>query len=441
MKAEEEEQKAIGRLISSEIRERDYELFVILADRYGALPPELFCTSRNPGRLYENLIYASAALLQLWWKILWPHRKSVKEEAALLIQRVWRGCISRKTFKTIVQNEEKVKECVKRIFFKLQLSILMNWRSYANQSRKVKCFMRQMMQGMERKVFKTWKKESCHLRAARDQKVRVAVAKYLHKVLHNIFTRWSDYTRKMRKMKEMLSRHMAAIEHTCFNDWASYVKKIALNRLRLKGAIIIQKVFRGFLGRQIWESRHTSSTDACVSIQRIIRGHLARRKTNLKLRHQQKKLRKAARRIRRDYLRQKQAILVKQEGSRINRENIAMDNAGRTARDKFIKNVRSNFGMFLRGRRRRDVIADKNAVEARFLSLRDDYFAGKITLSSTENIKGSLVELAIKQVVAERVECARSSARCAFRKLHPKVTVSSTADFGEYNNNVCNLAQ
>ena len=33
------------------------------------------------------------------------------------------------------------------------------------------------MQGMERKVFKTWKKESCHLRAARDQKLRVAVAK------------------------------------------------------------------------------------------------------------------------------------------------------------------------------------------------------------------------------------------------------------------------
>ena len=101
-----------------------------------------------------------------------------------------------------------------------------------------------------------------------------------------------------------------------------------------------------------------------------------------------------------------------------------MDNAGRTARDKFIKNVRSKFGMFLRGRRRRDMIADKNAVEARFLSLRDDYFAGKITLSSTENIKGSLVELAIKQVVAERVECARSSARCAFRRTPSKVTVS-----------------
>ena len=137
MSAEEEEQKAIERLIVAESRERDYEIFIVLADRFGALPPELFCTSRQPGRLYENLIYASATLLQLWWKIIWPHRKVIKEVAARLLQKIWRGRQSRLVYRAMLYNEEKVKLCLRRLFFKLQIRVLVNWQSYARQCGKV----------------------------------------------------------------------------------------------------------------------------------------------------------------------------------------------------------------------------------------------------------------------------------------------------------------
>ena len=122
MNREEEEQRTVRMLIEAEEREQDYEKFSIFAGRFGPLEGELFCMTRRPGRLYEHLAYASATLMQIWWKIMWPHRKIVKENAARLLQRRWRGRQAREMFKYMRLNEDKVKLCIRRLFHKLQKS-------------------------------------------------------------------------------------------------------------------------------------------------------------------------------------------------------------------------------------------------------------------------------------------------------------------------------
>ena len=420
MSAEEEEQKAIERLIVAESRERDYEIFIVLADRFGALPPELFCTSRQPGRLYENLIYASATLLQLWWKIIWPHRKLIKEVAARLLQKIWRGRQSRLVYRAMLYNEEKVKLCLRRLFFKLQIRVLVNWQSYAQQCGKVKAFARRMMQGMEKHVFETWRAKATALRREREERVRLAIAKYFNRFKYKILHQWDDYTQKMKKMKAMLSRRMSALEHVFFSDWALYVKRIIRGRNRLKGALTIQRFGRGMIGRRKWDKRHQKYTLAVQSIQRIVRGHLGRRKTDIKLRNVQKRLRKAARRARRDQLRTMHEISAQKEGQRLKGEDVAMEKAADVAVETFMKNIRPRLFVVLKGKERRQMLSDKRQLNARFLFLESEYRAGKISVQRNKNVKSSLSQLAIQQLSAERGEAARKEARIMYRQQHPK---------------------
>merc|ERR1719230_497232 len=167
-----------------------------------------------------------------------------------------------------------------------------------------------MMQGMEKHVFETWRAKATALRREREERVRLAIAKYFNRFKYKILHQWDDYTQKMKKMKAMLSRRMSALEHVFFSDWALYVKRIIRGRNRLKGALTIQRFGRGMIGRHKWDKRHQKYTLAVQSIQRIVRGHLGRRKTDIKLRNVQKRLRKAARRARRDQLRTKHEISV-----------------------------------------------------------------------------------------------------------------------------------
>ena len=432
MTAEEEEHKAIERLISSETLEKDFEIFVLRADRYGALPAEMFCSTRNPGRLYENLIYASATLLQLWWKILWPHRKALKESAALLLQKIWRGRQCRIKFQKVLLNEEKVKAHMKKLIFRSQACAFFTWQLHVEQNKKIKYFMGQIMVGMKKNVFEKWSKACRFLCQERKHKLQRTIKNKLDKVKLRIFYAWNEYARKMIKMKEKLARHMSRIEHTCFFAWANSVRDTVVHKQQLKCAVTIQRVFRGFCGRNMWLSRHATFTNACTSIQKLRRGHLARRKAKLLLSYKRKRHRSVARNMRRSQLRLKQSLLLAKERERLNIENRVMDKAGRAAKSKFIKTIRSKFGVLLYGQRRQEILVDKNAVKKRVLCLRRESFAGKISIKIDHSDESSLIELAIKQIISERIQFARKKAKKSFRQVHPKINVTKVADFEEY---------
>ena len=78
----------VERMSVVEEREQDYEVFVILSERFGSMPPMSFCASSRPGRTYECILYKLACRIELWVKIWVPRRKAMKQEATVEIQRM-----------------------------------------------------------------------------------------------------------------------------------------------------------------------------------------------------------------------------------------------------------------------------------------------------------------------------------------------------------------
>ncbi len=121
------------------------------------------------------------------------------------------------------------------------------------------------------------------------------------RIQFKLFSHWSKYTRNVKKSKDFIQLRMGRKERACFTYWKRYVKvklmhkdniirrvqigwrdrkKERRRKLREKqerGAIDIQRVYRGYLERKrvggIKRER-----DAAVLIQKVFRGHMVRRK-------------------------------------------------------------------------------------------------------------------------------------------------------------------
>jgi hypothetical protein len=417
MMEEEEEQRAVARLIEAEEREADFEKFVILADRFGALDGELFCMSRRPGRLYENLAYASAVLIQIWWKIMWPHRKVVKEAAARLLQRVWRGKQARAMFKYMRLNEDKVRLCASRLFQRLQRHVMDKWREWAHQQVRVKRLMKRVMQGMEKHVMQLWREGALEAIEERNTKLRAAMHRYLNRKKFQVLHGWLGYTQQMLRLKAMMSRRMAAVEHQFFLEWAEYVHDVVWERKRLHGATTIERVGRGMLGRIKWKSRFRIYSTAVLSMQRIVRGHLGRRKFDVVLRLEQRKIRTLARQSRRELLRKELKENQEKEAKRLAKEVKRMEAAAGEAETAVIKEIKG--GTFSFGSN-----PAKKELKQKIMDVTSRYKYEKGKKPSSRKIR----EMAMAELVGEKREAAKVAARSAFRKKHPVVFESADAD-------------
>lgn len=97
-----------------------------------------------------------------------------------------------------------------------------------------------------------------------------------------------------------------------------------------------------------------------------------------------------------------------------------MDNAANIAVDSFMKNIRPRLFPVLRGKKRREMLADKHEVITRYAFLQNEYLGAKLHIPTGKNAKTYLRDLAIQQLASEKGESARKSARFAFRRRHPK---------------------
>jgi len=407
MNEEEQEQVALGRLVDAEERELDFEKFVILADRFGALGGEMFCTSRRPGRLYEHLVYASAVLLQIWWKICWPHRKKVKDAAARLVQRVWRGHHGRQTYKWKRLNEDKVQLCVRRIFQRLQIAVVQQWHGIASQQTRIKRLMKRIMQGMEKHVLEMWRDGAVALREEREEKLKSAMHRFINRAKFQVLYAWRDYAQKMNRVKSMLAHQFAALEHKVFVEWAEYVHDVVLDRVRLASAVTIQRVARGMLGRCRAKHRFEVYTMSCFHIQRIVRGHLGRRRHKMLRREKDRDVRRQARQLRREKLRGEVERKQKEEAERLVKEDRVASKAAEKVDSAFMKALSTtSFSL----KKNPSSIA-KGEVKARMKEL------GK----SSENAGSRLRQKAIEELRKEKRESAEQVARENFRRKHPCV--------------------
>lgn len=406
MQEEEEEQKAIARLIESEEREADYEKFVLLADRFGPLDGELFCMSRRPGRLYEHLTYASATLLQIWWKIMWPHRRVVKEEAALMLQRVYRGKLGRERYAVLRRYEDNVGVMLRRIMNRAIHLTFSKWHEYTLQRVGAKKLIRRIMNRLAADVFEMWHTNAREEIEERNAKLRVALARFTNKILYQSVRTWEEMYRSAQRVKAMMRRHLRGMKQHVFEEWRDNARDQKEQRRQVEAASFLQRIWRGHRGYVDFQRTYVRTTAACIQIGRIVRGHLGRRRVDAMKRAEQRRIRREARMLRREARR---AELE----DRWRRENERLADEAKVLRDAEIATIRE-FNKTTRRKRdvKRELKARSKIIKQRFAE--DHHDMRKISTKEATRI-------ALQQLEKEAVEHHQALARIEFRKDRPVI--------------------
>jgi len=404
MQEEEEEQRAISRLIESEEREADYEKFVILADRFGPLDGELFCMSRRPGRLYEHLTYASGTLLQIWWKIMWPHRRLVKSEAALFIQRIYRGMRGRERYSILRRYEDNVGVMLRRIMNRALHLTWEKWREYTDQRTGAKKLIRRIMFRKAAYTFEKWQAVIAETIKERNEKLRLAMARMLNRKMYKIFRVWEEVYLSIKRVKAMMRRHMMGLCHRMFEDWKHNAFFQKENRIENEAASFLQRIWRGHRGYLDFKGRYVITTRACVTIGRIIRGHLARRRVDAMKRAKQRKMRREARTLRREARRAELEDRWVREKKRLIEEAKVMHEAEVIAIRVFNKTTRRTRAV------RKEMKARTNLIKRHYA----EETGGKMSHKAAN-------QAALLELEREAVQYQRNIAQTAFRASNPVI--------------------
>eukprot|EP00949_MAST-11_sp_MAST-11-sp1_P000454 g454.t1 len=405
MKEEEEEQRSIARLIEAEERERDYEKFVILADRFGALDGELFCSTTRPGRLYEHLAYASGTLLQIWWKIMWPHRKKVKVEAALFLQRLYRGRLGRRRYKIQRRYEDNVKMCLKRMANRALHATWDSWRHFTNRAVGVRRLMRKVVHGNMLHTFEMWADGAAEQREEREEKLRIAARRLVHRQLVSCLAKWVEEVQKILSVKRFMKRMIMGFEARIFLDWSEHVREQVRMRKEIAAASLIQRCYRGSMGRKRYRIIFLRKDGATREIQRIVRGHLGRRKFDIARMEAQRRIRKEIRAAKRA---SRRAVLEKnqeEELERLQREEQELAKVAEIATLDFAKSVKKRTPL-------------KKRLKARTKELQREHRAEKQGKLKSKDARKKAMDELRNEVIGASVE----SARAAFREQHPVIS-------------------
>jgi len=413
MHEEEEEQRAISRLIESEGREADYEKFVILADRFGPLDGELFCMSKRPGKLYEHLTYASATLLQIWWKIMYPHRRVVKVEAALVLQRVYRGKQGRQRYLLLRRYEDNVGVMMRRIMNRALHLTWSKWHEYTEQRGGAKKLIRRIMNRVTSYTFDLWHNMTTESIQERNEKLRLAMARMLNRKMYRIFHCWESDWQSVKRVKNMMRRNMMGQLHRMFEDWKHAASNEKQHRIENDAASFLQRVWRGHHGYVNFQQKYIVTSSACVAIGRIVRGHLARRCVDAIKRTEQRRLRREARTVRREARRAELESRWDQEKARLVEESKVLHAAELIAIREFNKKTRR-------------IRAVRNELKLRtklIIRQHSEETGGKMSNNEANHT-------ALMQLQSDAVEHSRDNARRLFRIDHP-VIIQDGEEFEE----------
>jgi hypothetical protein len=328
MREEEGRQREVDvtRLVKN--KEVDFVRFKTVAKVCGPLRPELFFSTPWPGRTYEQLVYLSVSRVQLWWLVVWPVRRAVKERASVLIQKTFRASQGRWEVhlkKTILFSLNRLKRNAETRTF----------NSWKETWRTVKIARRMMRRAMNMTLtvrWNAWHSMYVKRKAGRQEKMKRVLVKMINAKKWRILAAWYDYVQRLWKIKLMMWRAMAGMKDFCFDVWRCNVRDIVQDRAETNAAVKIQKSFRGMLGKERFESHHYFRTKLAMACQRIVRGYLGRVHVRYKILADELEARKIQRKAQWSQKQADQQAIKKKERARHEEEKVHLQAVHETVR-------------------------------------------------------------------------------------------------------------
>lgn len=229
----------------AQTRRNDYNLYYVLAARYGSYSWEEFNKDEMPGKRYMKAVNHAVVLFQEVWGTYWAIKKEERRISATLIQKIWRGHFKYRTLNPIIKCRKRMG---KRTYY---MFCWYRWLSYINLCKMIKESIKFYQDNWKAPCFYAWAKLVAQERLRKDELRKRFVLRMKMGAVTNTFYAWRDWIRKNKQTLALMKRSM---QNPHFDQWVRYTDFSKYMKKMNKATTFLQKVYRGRLTRK--RTRH-----------------------------------------------------------------------------------------------------------------------------------------------------------------------------------------
>jgi hypothetical protein len=221
-------------------RQRDYERYYIIANRYGPFTEVEFQQDTRPGKRYYAKITKGAIKLQLVWDRYWAMAKLRRFRACRMIQKIWRGYITYKKLHPIIRLRMKIG---KKTYYMYSFA---QWKEYIRFCRWIRESIRYFNGNYVERCFHGWKTLARETREERNRRMGKALLRARSPLLYRFFRYWKSFRKYIQALR---GRLIVYFSFPHFYLWIEYTKQSKLLKKLHHNSRILQYAVRTFLIR------------------------------------------------------------------------------------------------------------------------------------------------------------------------------------------------
>lgn len=252
--------------------QEDYDVYLHFASKYGPLDALLYVCTERPGIVYRIIVNRASRLIQIWLKErMIALRMSLAKSLArnIVVEYETMGI---QKIQDHLEQENRVQCNLRRILHQNLVHCFTIWTEQVRKAVGAKGFLKRILRADLQRKFTCWKTKVETIKAVREGKVTQASVRLFRRNLYLKFKTWTEFTHRSKRIKDSAAKKVGHRKQELFTRWQLWVP---WHRLATVASILIQKIARGCLVRFRIYKRDRSA----VLIQRVYRGFVARRET------------------------------------------------------------------------------------------------------------------------------------------------------------------
>ncbi|CAM9339893.1 unnamed protein product, partial [Laminaria digitata] len=229
-------------------RRHDYDLYCVLAGQFWPLESQEFRADSRPGKKLFLELDKPARKITKMWRTCWPSRKAGttsetdrKRRGCLAVQALWRSHRVRRRWRPIVRLRVRHgrRSCLRPCFS--------SWSKLTRVHKRVRRRFDELQGRWTRSCFEAWAGWTEHQAAEKLGKLERAGRTLRNIAAYRSFRSWQVYTRGARRARTLFARAVGA---PTLGAWIRYTSESKKDRQRGDNAVTVQRHVRGYLARR-----------------------------------------------------------------------------------------------------------------------------------------------------------------------------------------------
>lgn len=222
-------------------RRNDYNLYYVLAARYGSYSWEEFKIDEKPGKRYMKAVNRAVNLFQSLWGSYWAVKKEERRFSATLIQKIWRGHYKYRTLNPIIKCRKRMG---KRTYY---MFCWPRWLHYVKICKMIKEAIIYHRENWKSPCFNAWVKFVTEIKLRKSEIRRKFELKTKYGFVFNTFHAWKNWIKKSKQSLALMKRSM---QNPHFDQWVRYTDFSKYMKKMNRATVYLQKLYRGRLTRK-----------------------------------------------------------------------------------------------------------------------------------------------------------------------------------------------